>query len=150
MLIPGDAKAIAIGSFRTFGGMKTLNHQGVFKVKEQVVHGGRPAHISHPGVYMDMEKESENKIKTQEWRKNTFFVIVPTTHYQEIFFLNNQPDWILAKLNATLPENKELTKFSRSYLWALQNPNLTACISQMETEEQLLDNLQAVGIAAKM
>jgi len=39
---------------------------------------------------MDMEKESENKIKTQEWRKNTFFVIVPTTHYQEIFFLNNQ------------------------------------------------------------
>ena len=68
----------------------------------------------------------------------------------KLFFLNNQPDWILAKLNATLPENKELTKFSRSYLWALQNPNLTACISQMETEEQLLDNLQAVGKAAKM
>ncbi|MEM9080531.1 MAG: aldo/keto reductase [Verrucomicrobiota bacterium] len=65
----------------------------------------------------------------------------------KLFFLPDQPAWILEKLNATYPGD-QLSPFAKSYHWALQNPNLTACVSQMEDEAQLLDNLQAVGKAA--
>lgn len=58
-----------------------------------------------------------------------------------LYVMENQPDWILDKLNSVVTE-ENLSKFAKSYLWALQNPNLSSCLSQMETIEALDDNLQ--------
>ncbi|WP_168442246.1 aldo/keto reductase [Pontiella desulfatans] len=62
----------------------------------------------------------------------------------KLFSMGNQPAWRLSKLNAAIPD-EGLSPFAKSYLWALQNPNLSCCVSQMETIEQLNDNLQVVG-----
>ncbi len=61
-----------------------------------------------------------------------------------LYVMDNKPDWIVGKINSTIPDEK-LSVFAKSYLWALQNPNLSCCVSQMETVEKLDDNLQAVG-----
>lgn len=60
------------------------------------------------------------------------------------FSMNDSPQWRLEKLNTAIPD-KSLSKFAKAYLWALQNPNLSCCVSQMETIEKLKDNLQVVG-----
>ncbi|MFC0016197.1 aldo/keto reductase [Roseibacillus persicicus] len=62
----------------------------------------------------------------------------------KLFALENQPDWRKEKLELALPE-KDLSIFAKSYLWALQNSNLSCCVSQMETPEIVLDNSQVVG-----
>ncbi|MDZ8117358.1 aldo/keto reductase [Pontiella agarivorans] len=62
----------------------------------------------------------------------------------KLFSMQNQPPWRAGKLNATLPD-ENLSIFAKSYLWALQNPNLSCCVSQMETAAELNDNLQVVG-----
>ncbi|MFY0652576.1 MAG: aldo/keto reductase [Cyclobacteriaceae bacterium] len=61
-----------------------------------------------------------------------------------LYVMEDKPEWIVDKLNATVAHDK-LSKFSKSYLWALQNPNLSGCVAQMESIEELEDNLQAVG-----
>ena len=61
-----------------------------------------------------------------------------------LYVMENQPDWILNKLNTLVPDD-DLSKFAKTYKWALQNPNLSCCVSQMETMEELDDNLQVVG-----
>lgn len=61
-----------------------------------------------------------------------------------LFFMQNQPAWRQDKLDLMIPD-EQLSTFAKSYLWALQNPNLSACVSQMETIEQLNDNLQVIG-----
>lgn len=62
----------------------------------------------------------------------------------KLFTMNSRPPWILSKLEAAI-NDENLSPFAKSYLWALQNPNLSCCVSQMETIEQLNDNLQVVG-----
>lgn len=62
----------------------------------------------------------------------------------KLFSLRNQPEWRAEKLNEALPD-EQLSLFAKSYLWALQNPNLTCCASQMETMEQLEDNFSVIG-----
>ncbi|QBG47301.1 aldo/keto reductase [Verrucomicrobia bacterium S94] len=62
----------------------------------------------------------------------------------KLFSMRNQPPWRAEKLNATLPD-EHLSLFAKSYLWALQNPHLSCCVSQMENETELNDNLQVVG-----
>lgn len=62
----------------------------------------------------------------------------------KLFSMREQAAWILAKLNDAVPD-KTLSPFAKSYLWALQNPNLSCCVSQMESVDELNDNLQAVG-----
>ncbi|WP_282037396.1 aldo/keto reductase [Saccharicrinis aurantiacus] len=61
-----------------------------------------------------------------------------------LYVMDNKPDWIVDKLNSIIPD-ENLSKFAKSYLWALQNPNLTSCLSQMETIEKIDDNLKAIG-----
>ena len=61
-----------------------------------------------------------------------------------LFVMPDQPKWREDKLNEALP-NENLSVFAKAFLWALQNPNLSACVAQMETEEMLKDNLQVVG-----
>lgn len=58
--------------------------------------------------------------------------------------MKDQPSWRLDKLNATIPD-KSLSKFAKAYLWGLQNQNLSACISQMETVEIIEENLSVIG-----
>ncbi|MEO0793590.1 MAG: aldo/keto reductase [Verrucomicrobiota bacterium] len=61
-----------------------------------------------------------------------------------LFKMEEQPDWRVGKLNTAIPD-ENLTTFAKAYLWALQNPNLSCCVSQMETPEQVADNFSIVG-----
>ncbi|MGC9342237.1 MAG: aldo/keto reductase [Bacteroidales bacterium] len=61
-----------------------------------------------------------------------------------LFTRDSNPSWILDKLNTAIPD-ENMSKFSKSYVWALQNPNLTCCVSQMENLDELTDNLTAIG-----
>lgn len=60
------------------------------------------------------------------------------------FAMSDYPSWIEDKLNEAIPD-KSLSKFTKAYLWGLQNENLSACISQMETIEMIKENLSLIG-----
>lgn len=62
-----------------------------------------------------------------------------------LFVMNNQPEWIEKKLELIYPD-LELSKFAKSYLWALNNPNLSSCVSQMDTIEKLRENTGVVEL----
>lgn len=62
----------------------------------------------------------------------------------KLFSMEDQPGWRKDKLNTAIP-SEDLSIFAKAYTWALQNPNLSCCVSQMETEQELADNLQAIG-----
>lgn len=66
-----------------------------------------------------------------------------------LFAMENPPEWRREKLDLTLP-GTELSTFAKAYLWALQNPNLSACVAQMETLEQVAENLTVVGRKAEL
>jgi len=46
-----------------------------------------------------------------------------------------------------MPQKKDssLSTFAKAYLWALQYPNLSACVAQMETVDQVAENVSIVG-----
>lgn len=54
------------------------------------------------------------------------------------------PQWRLDKLNICIPD-AGLSKHAKAYLWALQNNNLSCCVSQMETIDIIKDNASIVG-----
>ena len=53
------------------------------------------------------------------------------------------PEWRIQKLNQIIPEEMKLPV--KAYLWALQNPDLSAVVSGITTEEMLLENLSVAG-----
>ncbi len=53
------------------------------------------------------------------------------------------PQWRIQKLNGAIPE--EMSLHSKAYLWALQNPNITCCVSEMPTPEAVADNAAVTG-----
>ncbi|MCJ7446964.1 MAG: aldo/keto reductase [Bacteroidales bacterium] len=53
------------------------------------------------------------------------------------------PEWRIQKLNQIIPGEMKLPV--KAYLWALQNPDLSAVVSGMTNEEMLLENLSVVG-----
>jgi aryl-alcohol dehydrogenase-like predicted oxidoreductase len=53
------------------------------------------------------------------------------------------PAWRIQKLNQIVPEEMKLPV--KAYLWALQNPDLSAVIAGITTEEMLLENLSVIG-----
>ncbi len=61
-----------------------------------------------------------------------------------LFAMPNQPEWRQQKLDTAIPD-ENLSTFSKAYLWALQNPNLSACVAQMESLEEVADNHRIVG-----
>lgn len=61
-----------------------------------------------------------------------------------LFAMQDQPVWREQKLDTAIPDEK-LSTFSKAYLWALQNPHLSACVSQMESVEEVADNYAIVG-----
>jgi predicted aldo/keto reductase-like oxidoreductase len=58
------------------------------------------------------------------------------------------PEWRIQKLNQIIPDEMKLPV--KAYLWALQNPDLSAVVSGMTTEEMVLENLSAVGKKVKL
>jgi aryl-alcohol dehydrogenase-like predicted oxidoreductase len=62
----------------------------------------------------------------------------------KLLWLKDQPQWRLDKLNTTIPD-PDMSKFSKAYLWALQNPNLSCCVSEMHTKDIIIDNLKVMG-----
>lgn len=61
-----------------------------------------------------------------------------------LFAMQNQPAWRQQKLDTAIPDPNTST-FAKAYLWALQNPNLSACVSQMESLDEVADNYAIVG-----
>lgn len=61
-----------------------------------------------------------------------------------IIHADDIPQWRLDKLNDAIPD-KNLTKYAKAYLWALQNPNITCCVAEMSTKEIIEDNVSIVG-----
>lgn len=53
------------------------------------------------------------------------------------------PQWRIQKLNDAIPESMSI--HSKAYLWALQNPNISCCVSEMPTAEAVADNAAATG-----
>ncbi|TWU28015.1 aldo/keto reductase [Novipirellula artificiosorum] len=61
-----------------------------------------------------------------------------------LFAMEQKHDWRRQKLEATIPD-KEIGLFPKTYLWALQNPNLSCCVAQMENVDQVKENVAIVG-----
>jgi aryl-alcohol dehydrogenase-like predicted oxidoreductase len=53
------------------------------------------------------------------------------------------PEWRIAKLNHTIPGDMPLIE--KAYLWALQNPFVSAVISEIPSKEAIAQNLRVVG-----
>jgi len=53
------------------------------------------------------------------------------------------PQWCIQKLNEAIPEKMSIQ--SKAYLWALQNPNISCCVSEMPTPEAVADNVGVTG-----
>jgi aryl-alcohol dehydrogenase-like predicted oxidoreductase len=53
------------------------------------------------------------------------------------------PEWRIAKLNHTLPGDMPIIE--KAYLWALQNPYISAVISEIPFKEAIAQNLKVVG-----
>lgn len=53
------------------------------------------------------------------------------------------PEWRIEKLKTTVPGDYSLP--SRAYLWALQNPHISAVISEMYDHDMMRDNFAIVG-----
>jgi predicted aldo/keto reductase-like oxidoreductase len=53
------------------------------------------------------------------------------------------PQWRIDKLNTAIPGNTKVPL--KAYLWVLQNPNVSAVISDLRSEEMINENLQLVG-----
>jgi aryl-alcohol dehydrogenase-like predicted oxidoreductase len=53
------------------------------------------------------------------------------------------PEWRIAKLNHTIPGDMPLIE--KAYLWALQNPSLSAVISEIPFKAAIAQNLKVVG-----
>lgn len=62
----------------------------------------------------------------------------------KLLWLKDQPQWRLDKLNSAIPD-QTMSKFSKAYLWALQNPNLSSCVSEMTSIDIMADNLKVMG-----
>lgn len=68
----------------------------------------------------------------------------------KLLWLEDQPNWNedsswrLKKLNTTIPDPK-LSKFAKAYLWALQNPSLSCCVSEMVTVDMIAENFKVMG-----
>lgn len=56
----------------------------------------------------------------------------------------NAPSWRLEKLNAII-EDDSITRHAKSYLWALQNPHVSCCVSDMITPTMVAENTSIVG-----
>jgi len=62
------------------------------------------------------------------------------THHKS---LQPVPDWRIAKVNRVVPG--DLKPPQKAYLWALQNPQITAVISNLWDETHVRENLSLVG-----
>ncbi|MFY0651626.1 MAG: aldo/keto reductase [Cyclobacteriaceae bacterium] len=60
-----------------------------------------------------------------------------------IIHREDTPQWRVDKLNAAI--EGDLSKYAKAYLWALQNPNISCCVSDMRTEEMIQENISIVG-----
>ena len=56
---------------------------------------------------------------------------------------NPTPQWRIDKLNSAIYEN--LSIYGKAYLWALQNPNLSCCVSEMVEPTHVVENASVTG-----
>jgi aryl-alcohol dehydrogenase-like predicted oxidoreductase len=53
------------------------------------------------------------------------------------------PQWRIDKLNAAVEETHSI--YAKSYLWALQNPNISCCVSELTSTDIVADNTGITG-----
>lgn len=61
-----------------------------------------------------------------------------------IISMEDTPQWRIDKLNTAIPN--DVSKHAKAYLWALQNPNITCCISDMITPKMVIENTSVAGL----
>ena len=61
-----------------------------------------------------------------------------------LFSMEKKPSWRQEKLNTAIP-GTELSVHAKAFLWALQNSNLSCSVAQMESLEEVAENLTIVG-----
>ncbi len=61
-----------------------------------------------------------------------------------LFSMEDQPVWRREKLETAIP-GTDLSIHAKAFMWALQNPNLSCAVSQMETLEHVKENVSIVG-----
>ncbi|TLX78209.1 aldo/keto reductase [Labilibacter sediminis] len=61
----------------------------------------------------------------------------------KIIHNEDTPQWRIDKLHTAIEGN--LSKYGKAYLWALQNPNISCCVSDMITKEMVDENTSVVG-----
>ena len=60
----------------------------------------------------------------------------------------NPPQWRIDKLNSAI--SGDLSIYGKAYLWALQNPNLSCCVSEMNDPTQVAENVSVTGKKVEM
>lgn len=58
------------------------------------------------------------------------------------------PQWRRDKLNSAIPGDRSIQ--SKAYLWALQNPNISCCVSEMLTPDIIADNISVTGTKVEL
>jgi predicted aldo/keto reductase-like oxidoreductase len=106
-----------------------LNHFDVIMLAYNVINNGFLDHI--------LKKAKENGIGLIAM-KAAMAVATPYDPKQVPV-----PEWRIQKLNQIIPGEMKLQV--KAYLWALQNPDLSAVVSGITSEDMLLENLSAVG-----
>ncbi|MGC6424857.1 MAG: aldo/keto reductase [Lentimonas sp.] len=61
-----------------------------------------------------------------------------------LFSMETKPGWRKDKLNTTIP-GTDLSIHAKAFLWALQNRNLSCSVAQMESLEEVAENLTVIG-----
>lgn len=61
-----------------------------------------------------------------------------------LFSMRNRPEWRKEKLDTAIP-GTDLSIHAKAFLWALQNPNLSCAVSQMESLDEVAENVTVVG-----
>ena len=61
-----------------------------------------------------------------------------------IISMEETPKWRIEKLNTAVRE--DISRYAKAYLWALQNPDISCCISDMVTPEMVIENTSVAGL----
>lgn len=78
------------------------------------------------------------------YKANTKGMGIVAMKVARIISMEDTPQWRIDKLNTAIPGDRSI--HAKAYLWALQNPNVSCCISDMVTPEMVIDNTSVAGI----
>ncbi len=78
------------------------------------------------------------------YKANTKGMGIIAMKVARIISMEDTPQWRIDKLNTAIVG--DMSKHAKAYLWALQNPNISCCISDMITPEMVIENTSVAGM----